>query len=245
MSYLKLKGVAALTACCLTAYGEAGSPNLDYFSIKDPRIFNLSTTGTGQLLEDGPVTTATLGITEGAKGALVASFSVEDLHGDSWGPVMLKGKLKVSGTGPLTFKLSGKGSAKVQLTGIYDARVQTMQVIARVKSPTGESFQWNDGFVPVNAHAPGFTVLRNSTASNINGVIKGSHEISIPGAASWTVKTTASTPDALHMHVQGKGVSLFGDYNPLTDITTFSEARFSVGYGTILTPGSLATDLAP
>lgn len=240
MKFFVTLWATALMAMAPYAHGQSVPP-LDHIVVNDPRIFDLSDAGAGYALEDGPVASAMLSLVQGPKGAIAASVVISDDHMTSWGPVVASGKLKVSGTNPLSLRLKShsKGMPRISITGNYDASVRLMRVLVKVKTPEGQSFQWNDAFVPDNATSVGLAIDRAAVVSNGKNVIKGSHVISVPGAVPLLVRTTDREIPNTDFKLQGKGVNIMGDYNPATMSFSVFQSKVSVGYGTIFTPGSL------
>jgi hypothetical protein len=235
-------GCVLMLTACFASYAQSPIQSLDHIKINDPRVFDLSDDGSGYLLNDGPGTSATIKLIQGPRGTVVGTATIADDHGNLWQDISLTGKLKVSGTGPLSVKLASNAKGQtLRVTGSYDAGLKLMRVKVQTKSKGGPSYQWNDAFVPDNASTTGFSLDRQSATAGPKGSVSGTYAVSVPGTPAWTVPTRETQLRASSYKLQGKGISLYGDYNRLTGTSSIYQAKFSVGYGTIFTPGALVT----
>ena len=231
-----------LIAALQTSALAQGVPPIDHVFINDPRLFDISDNGTPYALADGPQATATLNLVQGPAGTLAGSITVTDEFANIWGPIPLSGDLLLRSTLPLSLRLSGGGAgqAKVKITGSYDPGVTLMKVLVDVKTPQKLKYQWNDGFIPVYANDTGATISRTSVASNTKFVIRGTHTITGP-ATSLGIATQDRQLINSGFQLKGPGLNVIGQFNNVSNTFPVSNARFSIGYGPIFTPGSLVT----
>jgi len=215
-------------------------PPVDHIFVNDPRVFNLDDNGGGYNLTDGPQASAKIRITQGPRGTLAATAQVQDEFPTMFPTVGLAGRLSIKGTRQLSMRLAGGGAGepRISIVGTYDAPLQLMRVVVRVRTPSGVRYQWNDSFVPDFAANTGFSIDRTSVATNTQGIIRGQHLFVGPSLMTFSNTADKQLPN-FGYQVKGTGVNVIGLYYPGPMNFSVTNARTSLGYGPIFTPGSL------